>query len=242
MKRSQRHHLKDNEIVQFVENARDAIQSRRKQTVGIAITVAIAGGVALAYFGWQARVQGQAHWMLADALVVYDAPVGPPPSPDSPPQPGPRFISDKERYEAAIIKLKALGDAYPSTDAGLFARYLEGTSLMAVDKPADAAKAFQQVMDRKPNSFYGQMSRYGIAEAQARSGQYDQAIATYKDLAQQKEGPMPVDALLMQLGRVYLDAGKRPEAQQTFNRIVEEFPQSPFSADARRELDNLKKG
>jgi outer membrane protein assembly factor BamD (BamD/ComL family) len=45
----------------------------------------------------------------------------------------------------------------------------------------------------------------------------------------------------MQLGRTYLDAGKRSEAQQTFNRLVEEFPDSPFSGDARRELDNLKK-
>jgi outer membrane protein assembly factor BamD (BamD/ComL family) len=45
----------------------------------------------------------------------------------------------------------------------------------------------------------------------------------------------------MQLGRAYLDAGKRAEAQQTFNRIVEEFPESPFSGDARRELDSLKK-
>jgi outer membrane protein assembly factor BamD (BamD/ComL family) len=43
------------------------------------------------------------------------------------------------------------------------------------------------------------------------------------------------------LGRVYLDAGKRTEAQQTFNRLVEEFPESPFSGDARKALDDLKK-
>ena len=30
-------------------------------------------------------------------------------------------------------------------------------------------------------------------------------------------------------------------AQQTFNRVVEEFPDSPFNADAKRELDALKK-
>jgi outer membrane protein assembly factor BamD (BamD/ComL family) len=52
---------------------------------------------------------------------------------------------------------------------------------------------------------------------------------------------MPVDAILMQLGRTYLEAGKRSDAQQTFNRIVEEFPDSAFSSDAKRELDNLKK-
>jgi len=45
----------------------------------------------------------------------------------------------------------------------------------------------------------------------------------------------------MQLGKAQLDAGKPTDAQQTFNRIVEEFPDSPFSSDARRELDTLKK-
>jgi outer membrane protein assembly factor BamD (BamD/ComL family) len=45
----------------------------------------------------------------------------------------------------------------------------------------------------------------------------------------------------MQLGRTYLDAGKPSEAQQVFSRVVEEFPNSPFSGDARRELDTLKK-
>ena len=45
----------------------------------------------------------------------------------------------------------------------------------------------------------------------------------------------------MQLGRTYLEAGKRSDAQQTFNRLVEEFPDSPYSGDARKELDSLKK-
>ena len=45
----------------------------------------------------------------------------------------------------------------------------------------------------------------------------------------------------MQLGRAYLDAGKHADAEQTFNRLVSEFPQSPFTSDARRELDSLKK-
>jgi outer membrane protein assembly factor BamD (BamD/ComL family) len=45
----------------------------------------------------------------------------------------------------------------------------------------------------------------------------------------------------MQLGRTYRDAGKATEAHQTFNRVVEEFPESPFSGDARRELESLKK-
>ena len=45
----------------------------------------------------------------------------------------------------------------------------------------------------------------------------------------------------MQLGRTYLEAGKRADAQQTFNRLVEEYPESPFTGDARKEIETLKK-
>jgi outer membrane protein assembly factor BamD (BamD/ComL family) len=85
------------------------------------------------------------------------------------------------------------------------------------------------------------MARLGLAEAQARAGQYDQAISAFKELTQLKDGPLPIDGILMRLGQAYLDAGKRADALQTFNRLVEEYPDSPFSADAKRELDNLKK-
>ena len=80
-----------------------------------------------------------------------------------------------------------------------------------------------------------------LAAAQARSGQYEQAINSYKELAQRKDGGLPVDGILMELGRVYRDAGRASDAQQTFNRLIEEFPESPFNADAKRELDALKK-
>ena len=91
------------------------------------------------------------------------------------------------------------------------------------------------------DGFYGQMARLGLAEAQARAGQYDTAINTFKELAQRKDGPLPIDGILMQLGRTYLDAGKRADAQQTFNRLVEEYPESPFTGDARKEIETLKK-
>jgi outer membrane protein assembly factor BamD (BamD/ComL family) len=97
------------------------------------------------------------------------------------------------------------------------------------------------VIKRAGSSIYGQTAQLGLAEAQARAGQYDQAISTFRELAQRKDGPLPVDGILMQLGRTYRDAGKRSDAQVTFNRIVAEFPDSPFTQDAKRELETLNK-
>jgi TolA-binding protein len=240
MKRTERHHLKENELVQFANRTREAIDARQREVGVAAIAVIIVSIAAIGYFAWQSRVEGRAGALLVEAIIVSDARVGPPPAPGTPAT-GPSFPTDREKHEAAAAKFKAVADQYPSSDAGLFARYREGATQMALGNTKEAAAAYQQVIDRAGSKLYGQMARLGLAEAQTREGQYDSAINTYKGLADNKDGPLPVDGILMQLGRTYLEAGKATEAQQTFNRVVEEFPESPFSGDARKELDSLKK-
>jgi TolA-binding protein len=240
MKRTERQHLKKNELRNFALQARETVDSRRRETIAIVALVVVVGALAVGYFGWRERVQTKAHALLAQAMTVQDARVGPPPAPGTPAG-SLYFPTERERAQAALTKFKIAADAYPSSDAGIYARYQEAATSLALGSPTQAAAAYQQVIDTAGNGFYGQMARLGRAEAQARSGQFDQAINAFKELAQHKDGPLPVDGILMQLGRTYLDAGKRSDAQQTFNRLVEEYPESPFTGDARRELDTLKK-
>ena len=240
MKRNERHHLKENDLLQFASRTREAIDARQREVGIAAIAVILISVAAIGYFAWQSRVEGRAGALLAEAIVVSEARVGPPPAPGTPAT-GPSFPTDREKYEATAAKFKAVADQYPSSDAGLFARYREGATQMALGHTKEAAAAYQQVIDRAGNNLYGQMARLGLAEAQAREGQYDSAINTYRTMADNRDGPLPVDGILMQLGRTYLEAGKATEAQQTFNRVVDEFPESPFSGDARKELDSLKK-
>jgi tetratricopeptide (TPR) repeat protein len=240
MKTTERHHLKENELSVLARSARRAADERRGPLLSIVVALAVLAVAALVYFGWRGRVEGRAGGLLADASIVETARVGPPAAPGAP-SAGLTFPTEKEKLQAAMAKFKSVADQYPSTDAGLFARYREATILMALENPADAMKSYQLVIDGAGSRIYGQMARLGLAEAQARSGQYDNAINAYKELVSQGDGPLPIDGILMQLGRTYLDAGKPADAQQVFTRVVEEFPSSPFSGDARRELDNLKK-
>jgi TolA-binding protein len=240
MKRTERQHLRENEIEQFARGARELVDTRRRETQITIGAIVVIGVIVLGYFGWHEHVQSRAHDLLAQAIAVQDARVGPPPAPGQPSS-GLYFPTERERAQTALTKFKVAADAYPSTDAGLYARYQEASTQLALDTPAEAAKAYQQVIDKAGSSLYGQMARLGLAEAQARSGQYEQAINAFKELAQHKDGPLPIDGILMQLGRTYLDAGKTADAQQTFNRLVQEYPESPFSTDAKRALDQLKK-
>jgi tetratricopeptide (TPR) repeat protein len=238
MKRAERRHLKDNELAMLAANVKETYEERQREIqlgiIGVVVLAVVLGG----WFAWRQHVQSRSHELLADALVVDNAPVGPPRTPDVKEV---RFATEREKLQAAQAKFKLVADQYPSTDAGLLARYREGGLWLALGNTDAAAKAYQEVINRAGNDVYGQMARLGLAETQARAGQYDQAINTFKELSANKDGMLPVDGILMQLGRTYRDAGKRTEAQQTFNRVVEEFPESPFSADAKRELDDLKK-
>jgi tetratricopeptide (TPR) repeat protein len=240
MKRNERRHLKDNELAHFANVARTTVEERKNQVTSVVVAVVVILAVAIGYMAWRGRVQGRAGTLLAEAMAVQDTRVGAPEAPGSP-SAGPSFATEKEKNQAALTKLKLVADEYPSSEAGQFARFREAGVQMSLGNVKDAATAYQQVIDRAGDNIYGQMARLGLAEAQVRSGEFDKAIETYKELSQRKDGPLPVDGILVQLGRTYLEAGKPSDALQAFSRVVHEFPDSSFVADARRELEGLKK-
>jgi TolA-binding protein len=237
MKRTERQHLKENEIERLARETRELFERRKSETTVVVAIVAVIAVIGLGIVVWRQQVEGKASALLAQAVAVQEARVGPPGMPGA----GLTFPTERERAQASLAKLKAAADAYPKSDAGIYARYQMAVEYMSLDDPKNAATTYQDVIGRAGNGIYGQMAKLGLAEAQARQGQYEPAINTYKDLAQRKDGPLPVDGILMQLGRTYLEAGKPADAKQTFTRLVDEYPESPFSGDARRELDTLKK-
>jgi len=241
MKRTERRHLKQNEFQEVVGQAVDLLGERRRELTMTILVLAVIGLAAASYYAWYEYRQDKSHGMLAAAMIAQESRVGPPAEATAGGAGGPSYPTERDRAMAAIAKYKSAADAYPSTDAGMYARYQEASLQVSLGNTADAIKSYQAVIDKAGDSLYGQMAKLGLAEAYARSSKYEEAITTYKELAQRKDGQLPVDGILIQLGRTQRDAGKAADAQQTFDRIVAEFPDSPFTADAKRELDALKK-
>lgn len=239
MKGSERHRLKDNDLATLAQSVAQAVESRSREVIVIAIGVAVVVAAILGYVAWQSQVESRASSAFAAAGATLDTPAGP----DDPqnPQPGPRFATERERNEEALTRFKAVADDYPSTDAGRLARYRQGSLLLAVGRPAEAITAFRQVVDEAGGEVLGQMARLGLAEAHTQAGEYDQAITVYQELAGSVSGPVPVEGVLMQLARAQRSAGRHDDARQTFTRVVEEFSASPYRPEAQRELDLLNK-
>ena len=245
MKRIERHKLKENEFATTVAHARDVITQRQREITAV-IVVAVVALVAVAgYLWWRNSQAANANASFAAALATYEAPVVPPaaPAPGSPaplPQPG-TFQSEQAKFEAALPKFLETADRYPNSDAGIAARYYAAGILAGLGRAAEAEQRFKEVSEKAGDGIYGRTAKLGQAEAQVAQGKYEPAIAIYTELSRDANSRIPLDSVLMQLGRAYVRAGKKEEAVRAFNRVVEEFPQSLYVSDARREMEEARK-
>lgn len=248
MKRTERRHLKENELAQTLAQAREMIEPRRKQIVGVIIVVVVLGAAVLGITIYRQRTQSRGQELLAQAMVALNARVVPASSTQAGDLPAAAqfgatgtFATEESKLNAALPKLKAAADAYPDSNAGITARYHLAGALAALGRNAEAIKEYEDVEKRAGrDSLYGRMARLGKADTQARAGQLDPAIATWKEIAGDNNSDVPQDAVLMELARAYVQKGNTAEAKKTFTEIVDKHPDSPYLSEARTELENLK--
>src|SRR2546426_6293395 len=86
MKRTERQHLKEHELEALARQAREMVGARRRETTLIVTVLVIVGAILGGYLLWRERVSAKAHDLLAQAVAVHDARVGPPPPPGEPPR------------------------------------------------------------------------------------------------------------------------------------------------------------
>ena len=245
MKSIERRKLKENEFARTVANARSVMQDRGTLVAKIVGALLVLAVVVFAFSWFNGRRDAKANESLANALATYQMPVVPPapPAPGSPPplpQPG-TFQSEQERLNASLPKFLETANAHPDTDAGITARFHAASILAALGKHGEAEQRYQEVVDKAGSTIYSRTARLGLAESQVAQGKYDNAIAVYTELSRDTNSTLPLDGVLLHLGRAYAKAGKTEEAVRSFTRVVDEFPQSAYAADARRELEESKK-
>ena len=248
MKRIERKHLKEDELAHTLRVAREFVEPRQQllKQVGLAVIVVLV--VVVAYGFWRERTDSRGQKELAEAMVALNAEVVPVGVQGADGVPAAAalgatgtFATEEAKLNAALPKLKAAADAYPSSPAGIQARYHMAGALTALGRHAEAINTFDEVIKQAgDSSLYGQMAVMGKADAQSKGGQVDAAIGTLKGLAANAGSALPVDAVLMELARAYVQKGSRDDARKTFTEIVDKHPQSPYITEARAELENLK--
>ncbi|HVZ19609.1 MAG TPA: tetratricopeptide repeat protein [Vicinamibacterales bacterium] len=251
MKRIKKEKLKEDELVIAVNAVRDFYE-QRSHHIGLAVVViAVIAAGAFGVYELRHRSTARSEQLLADAMVALNARVVPATEsagPDAGNLPAAAqfgatgtFATEEAKLHAALPKLKAAADAYPDSPAGITARYHYAGALASLGQYADALKQYDEVEQKAgKETLYGRMAELGKADTELHAGQVDTAITTWKQLAAQNSADLPQDAILMQLARAYEQKGNTADAKKTFNELVDKHPQSPYTAEARQELESLK--
>jgi TolA-binding protein len=249
MRSDERHKLKENELAHSLASLQEFVGPRAKTMTMVIIGAVVVAVIAVGAVLLRQRSQSRGQELLAEALVALDARVVPATTPGGEAGDAPAaaqfnatgtFSTEAAKLNAALPKLKTAADAYPDAPAGITARYHMAGALAALGRHDEAIAAFDDVTKRAGgDTLYGRMARLGKADAEARAGKIDAAIATWKTMVTQDAGDLPVDAILIELGRAYVTKGNTAEAKQTFTQIVDQHPDSPYAQEARTTLETL---
>lgn len=239
MKRTERHHLKEDPLAAWVLGIRESVAGSGATTIIVGAVIGV-GVLVAGLYAWQQWRLAQSSEMLAAAMGVVEASVAV--EGDDQASSEGSYTSVESKYEAALPLLLEAANAYPSLQAGIAARYQAAALLVALGHTEDAVTQFAQVAELDADGVYGRMAGLGRAEALLSNGQYEQAIALLEMETTDSDAGIPVDAVLMRLGVAYQLSNQDAEAVITYTRLLDEFPTSPYRFDAESKIASLSGG
>ena len=228
-----RKELKQDKIHEAIEHGAEAVFSHG-QAATIIVSLVIA--IVLVYGGWKLYSDRQtlhASAALDDAMKVYNAPVRSATTPVETTEPS--YSDSQTRAQAAMTKFEATANQYPSTNPGRLARYYQALTLLDLEKQNQALEALKKVVGGSDKELSA-MAQYQMATIYARSGKTDDAIKTYRAVADAKSVLVPRPLVLLELADL-LRQTNPGEATTLYQQIKKEYPSSAISERADRGLD-----
>jgi predicted negative regulator of RcsB-dependent stress response len=219
--RMTRHELKEkDEITTSLQKLTDIAYAWKKPLIvgGSALLVII-----LALVGWRVYANSRntrASLQLAQVIRTYDDATKP----------------DKERYTATITEAQKTVDAYGSLPAGAIARYYIGLSQEALGDTAKAVENLQAASDRGDETIKG-TAQFALAGIHRKHGEGPKAIEVYKQLYD--TGLYSKSAVAYELGSLYEATEQPNQARDYYQKILAEFPDSPFRQPAEEALKRM---
>ncbi len=239
MKKELKRQIKEDELVTGMSRAWVWVEQHRDQVrQGAIVAAAVLLGVAA--FSWfrSGRTQ-ESEAAFSEALLSFHAPVAASPEPGAPPPGGPSFTSAQAKYSKALEQFDGVFARWGSLPAGRRARFYAALCRVELGQGEAAQQAFDELIKSGDAGLVAQV-RLAQAQAQARAGRVDQALAALRQLAEEPQELLPRDYALLALAGALEDAQRAGEAAQAYERLANEFPESVFAAEARRRADYLK--
>jgi predicted negative regulator of RcsB-dependent stress response len=240
MKREERRQAKRNDLATLMDGIVDIAVGHSRQVVALGVVVLLLLLGALGLRSWlRARDETGAR-MLADLIDTYDAPITSTLEDLQAARPDePTFTSVEERarkvMEIAGSILERGGPGTARAGALLYRGLAE--SDLGMDDEAEVSLA--QALGRESDGLYGALARLRLARLKEARRKCEEALPLYQAIAEGAGGVVPREEGMLGLARCQEALGRKDEAVALYRRLVDEFPDSEYLAQARRRLSDL---
>ena len=239
MKKTERHQIKRDDLATVLESALlYAEENRRAVLVGAVAALVLIVGVLGAREWWESR-QAESARLLGDLISTYNSPITATLDDLQQARPGaPTFTSLEERSRKVI---EAAGKVLSEGGSGVAGGALLYRGLAEADlNQTDAAvRDLQDVSRRFGGTVFAPTGRLRLARLLEGSGRPAEALPVYQSIADDASGLMPREEGLLGMARCQEAQGKKSEALTLYRRVLSEFPNSGYAAEARDRVADL---
>jgi tetratricopeptide (TPR) repeat protein len=228
MARITRKQLKRNELVDTVGRTVDYVSHHRRGAVeaaAAAVAVLLLAGGFFLFRAWREKSAGRE---LSEALAILEAPLAGNPAAAGA-GPGATYATAAERERAAAKHLEAASKK-GGTSAGRAAQVIIAARS---EKFAQSTEALAKAARDEQAEVAG-AAEIDAARLLTSQGKTTEAIDRLKRAIESPKSAAPKDALLFVLAETYEKAGSSGDAKATYQRLVNDYPNSPYRADARQ--------
>lgn len=230
--RLSRKEIKRDEFMESLGGAVEYIRGHSRNLIGLAMAVIVALILVAIYLGYSDSRQRRADDALAAALQVYEAPIDPVAANPSDPQ-SPSFATAEARSLQAKESFMALKEDFGRSDAGKIATAYLG-QIAAQEGDVETARSYWEefVGSSADNALVAEV-RVNLMALDRAAGRGDELVTELRAMLSGPNASMPPDLLWYQLALTLEELDRQGEANEAYQRIVDEYPQSAYAPVAR---------
>lgn len=220
--------MKRNDLVETMGRTVDYVSHHRRGVTEGAVILAGVFLLAAGFVAFRSYRENEAGRELSAALAALAAPVAGQPAAANATR---TFATAAERDREAEDHLKKAagsGGTAAGRAAGVILAARNPSSSDAAERLARAA--------RSGKAEVAAAAELDQARLLASAGKTQEAIDRLKSAIESSDSAAPKDAMMFTLAEIYEKSGAAADARATYQRLVSDYPNSPYRADARQKL------